>query len=413
MKYIKKFEEHRHDLEHEIDGVVVKVNQFQLQEKLGTTSRAPKWAIAFKYPPEEVVTKLLDIQVSVGRTGRVTPFAVMEPVTVAGSTVTHATLHNAEEVERKGVLIGDTVVIRKAGDVIPEVLSAVVERRTGQEKRFLMPSKCPDCGSKLVQQTKGDVDLRCPNSQSCPAQLRERLFYIGSRAALDINILGSEAANALLSAKILSDESELFDLTKEKLITSDFFVRKDGSPGANVEKLLLALTEAKTRPLWRIIVALSIRHVGPTAAQALANNFKSIEAIQKASFEQLAEVEGVGDVIADSIIDWFKVEWHKKIVKSWQSAGVVMELIAGKKEAQTLSGLTFVVTGSLQSFTRDGINETIVAHGGKSASSVSKNTDYVLVGSDPGSKLKKAEELGITIIDEAKFKELLAGHLIN
>jgi DNA ligase (NAD+) len=408
-KYIANFAEHRHDLEHEIDGVVIKVDQTDLQKKLGVTSRAPKWAIAFKYPPEEVVTKLLDIQVSVGRTGRVTPFAVMEPVLVAGSTVTHATLHNSQEVERKGVLIGDYVVIRKAGDVIPEVLSAVVEKRTGKEINFVMPSNCPDCGTKLVEQSEGDVDLRCPNAQSCPAQLRERLYYIGSRAALDIDVLGYEAANALLDAKIINDESELFDLNQKMLMTSSFFTKKDGSAGANVQKLLDALEIAKSRPLWRVIVSLSIRHVGPTAAQALANHFKSIDAITKASSAELSEVDGVGGVIADSIVEWFKVDWHKQIVKRWAKAGVAMELVTTDEFPQTLAGLTFVVTGSLESFSRDGINEVILAHGGKSSSSVSKKTDYVLVGSEPGSKAKKAEELGVSIIDEAKFKELLAG----
>ena len=409
LKYISNFEKHRHDLEHEIDGVVIKVDQFNLQRQLGVTSRAPKWAIAYKYPPEEVVTKLLDIQVSVGRTGRVTPFAIMEPVTVAGSTVTHATLHNSQEVERKAILIGDTVVIRKAGDVIPEVLSAVTERRTGNEKKFIMPSKCPDCGSKLIEQSQGDVDLRCPNAQSCPAQLRERIFYIGSRAAMDIDILGYEAANALLDAKIIKDESDLFDLNREKLIKADFFVKKDGTPAANVEKLLAALEEAKSQPLWRVIVSLSIRHVGPTAAQALANRFKSISEIKRASLETLAEVDGVGSVIAESIIEWFAVDWHNAIVQKWAKAGVSMKLVEGESVPQTLAGLTFVVTGGLETFSRDGINEVITAHGGKASSSVSKKTDYVLAGNDPGSKLAKAQELGVAIIDEAKFKELLAG----
>ncbi|MFM8921385.1 MAG: NAD-dependent DNA ligase LigA [Candidatus Nanopelagicaceae bacterium] len=409
LKFIDKFQKLRHELEHEIDGVVIKVDQIELQKKLGVTSRAPKWAIAYKYPPEEVVTKLLDIKVSVGRTGRVTPFAVMEPVVVAGSTVTHATLHNSQEVERKGVLIGDYVVVRKAGDVIPEVLSAVTERRTGKEFAFVMPKRCPDCDNELIEQSVGDVDLRCPNAQSCPAQLRERLYYIGSRAALDIDVLGYEAANALLEAKIIQDESELFDLTESSLIESNFFKKKDGSAGANVQKLLDALEVAKSRPLWRVIVSLSIRHVGPTAAQALANQFKSIEAISKASAEELSQVDGVGQVIADSIVDWFAVKWHLAIVDRWAKAGVTMKLQESQSAAQTLAGLTFVVTGGLQSFSRDGINEVITAHGGKSSSSVSKKTDYLLVGSDPGSKLGKAQELGVTIIDEAKFKELLAG----
>ena len=407
--FIQYYADHRHDVEHEIDGVVIKVDSLVHQKQLGFTSRAPKWAIAFKYPPEEVTTKLLDIKVSVGRTGRVTPFAFMEPVKVAGSTVTNATLHNAEEIVRKGVLIGDTVVIRKAGDVIPEVLGPILERRTGKETAFVMPTKCPECGSQLRAMSDGDVDIRCPNTQSCPAQLRERIYYIGSRAALDIDVLGYEAAVALLDAKIIKDESDLFDLTAAKLVTSEFFTKKDGTPAANVEKLLAALEDAKRRPLWRTLVALSIRHVGPTAAQGLSTALGSIEAISQASADQLAAVDGVGQVIADSIVEWFSVDWHRAIINKWSAAGVRMVNEPTQSLPQTLAGLTFVVTGGLESFTRDGISETIVAHGGKASSSVSKKTDYVLAGSDPGSKLAKAQELGVPVIDEAKFKELLAG----
>ena len=408
-KFIEFYEEHRHDVEHEIDGVVIKVDSISEQERLGFTSRAPKWAIAFKYPPEEVTTKLLDIKVSIGRTGRVTPFAFMEPVKVAGSTVTNATLHNAEEIVRKGVLIGDVVVIRKAGDVIPEVLGPVIERRTGNEKAFVMPTKCPECGSTLRAMSEGDVDIRCPNTQKCPAQLRERIYYIGSRAALDIDVLGYEAAVALLDAKIIVDESDLFDLTPEKLSTSEFFTKKDGTAGANVAKLIKALEEAKTRPLWRTIVALSIRHVGPTAAQALSNHFASIEKIAQATAQELADIDGVGATIAQSIVEWFDLDWHRQIIKKWANAGVTVVAQEITQLPQTLAGLTFVVTGGLESFTRDGISETIAAHGGKASSSVSKKTDYVLAGSDPGSKLAKAVELGVPVIDEASFKQLLQG----
>ena len=408
-KFIEFYEEHRHDVEHEIDGVVIKVDSISEQERLGFTSRAPKWAIAFKYPPEEVTTKLLDIKVSIGRTGRVTPFAFMEPVKVAGSTVTNATLHNAEEIVRKGVLIGDVVVIRKAGDVIPEVLGPVIERRTGNEKAFVMPTKCPECGSTLRAMSEGDVDIRCPNTQQCPAQLRERIYYIGSRAALDIDVLGYEAAVALLDAKIIVDESDLFDLTPEKLSTSEFFTKKDGTAGANVAKLIKALEEAKTRPLWRTIVALSIRHVGPTAAQALSNHFASIEKIAQATAQELADIDGVGATIAQSIVEWFDLDWHRQIIKKWANAGVTVIAQEITQLPQTLAGLTFVVTGGLESFTRDGISETIAAHGGKASSSVSKKTDYVLAGSDPGSKLAKALELGVPVIDEASFKQLLQG----
>jgi DNA ligase (NAD+) len=409
LAFIENYNIHRHDVEHEIDGVVIKVDNFAEQKKLGFTSRAPKWAIAYKYPPEEVTTKLLDIKVSVGRTGRVTPFAFMEPVKVAGSTVTNATLHNQEEIERKGVLIGDTVIIRKAGDVIPEVLGPVLDKRTGKEKAFVMPTHCPECATELRAITEGDVDIRCPNTRSCPAQLRERIYYIGSRAALDIDVLGYEAAVALLADKIIVDEADIFSLTEEKLMKSAFFTKKDGGKGKNLEKLLEALESAKNRPLWRTIVALSIRHVGPTAAQALASNLGSMDAISKASVETLSEIDGLGDVIAQSVVEWFDVDWHQRIIEQWSSAGVRMINEKPADLPQTLAGLTFVVTGGLEGFTRDSIAETITAHGGKASSSVSKKTDYVLVGSDPGSKMGKAQELGVTIIDEARFLELLAG----
>lgn len=408
-KFIQFYADHRHDVEHEIDGVVIKVDSLSQQQQLGFTSRAPKWAIAYKYPPEEVTTVLLDIKVSVGRTGRVTPFAYMEPVKVAGSTVTNATLHNAEEIVRKGVLIGDTIVIRKAGDVIPEVLGPVLEKRKGSERAFVMPTQCPECGSELRAMSQGDVDIRCPNTQSCPAQLRERIYYIGSRAALDIDVLGYEAASALLDAKIIKDESDLFNLTAAALVTSDFFVKKDGKPAANVDKLLAALDEAKTRPLWRTLVALSIRHVGPTAAQGLAAALGSVKAISEATAQELADIDGVGEIIAESIIEWFAVGWHQEIISKWEKAGVCMVNTQGDQLPQTLAGLTFVVTGGLDSFSRDGISETIAAHGGKASSSVSKKTDYLLAGRDPGSKLAKAKELGVPVIDEARFKELLAG----
>ena len=409
LDFIENYNLHRHDVEHEIDGVVIKVDAIAEQKKLGFTSRAPKWAIAYKYPPEEVTTKLLDIKVSVGRTGRVTPFAFMEPVKVAGSTVTNATLHNQEEIERKGVLIGDTVIIRKAGDVIPEVLGPVLDRRTGKEKAFVMPTQCPECASDLRAITEGDVDIRCPNTRSCPAQLRERIYYIGSRAALDIDVLGYEAAVALLQDAIIVDEADIFSLTESELMKSSFFTKKDGGKGKNLEKLLEALEDAKNRPLWRTIVALSIRHVGPTAAQALATNFGSMDAISKASVAELADIDGLGDVIAQSVVEWFEIDWHRNIIKKWSDAGVAMVNATGAAKPQTLAGLTFVVTGGLEGFTRDSIAETITAYGGKPSSSVSKKTDYVLVGSDPGSKLAKAQELGVTIIDEARFLELLAG----
>jgi DNA ligase (NAD+) len=409
IDFIAQYEKHRHDVEHEIDGVVIKVNEIAVQIELGFTSRAPKWAIAFKYPPEEVTTKLLDIKVSVGRTGRVTPFAFMEPVKVAGSTVTNATLHNQAEIIRKGILIGDTVLIRKAGDVIPEVLGPVIEKRSGKEKAFVMPTTCPDCGSKLRAITEGDVDIRCPNNQSCPAQLVERLFYIGSRSALDIDVLGYEAAAALLADGLVKDEGDLFSLTEKELAKSQFFLKKDGTLGAISDRFIIGLQTAKTRPLWRVLVALSIRHVGPTSAQALANKFGSIEGIRNASTDELANVEGVGAVIADSISEWFSETWHQKIIEKWEKSGVVLVDQQPKNNLkQTLTGLTIVVTGSLVDFTRDGAAEAITLRGGKSSSSVSSKTDFVVAGDAAGSKLQKAEELGVPVLDEAGFKSLLA-----
>ena len=407
LAFIDQYEKNRHNVEHEIDGVVIKVNEIDAQNNLGFTSRAPKWAIAYKYPPEEVSTKLLDIKVSVGRTGRVTPFAYMEPVKVAGSTVTNATLHNAQEIVRKGILIGDTVLIRKAGDVIPEVLAPVIEKRTGAERAFVMPSKCPDCGSKLRAMSEGDVDIRCPNSQSCPAQVVERLFYIGSRSALDIDVLGYEAAAALLADKLVTDEGDLFSLTLKDLSKSDFFTKKDGSISVIADRFIAGLELAKSRPLWRVLVALSIRHVGPTSAQALANKFGSIANIQKASADELANIDGVGGVIAEAIVEWFDIDWHKQIIKKWEKAGVALVDAPKEKIPQTLAGLTIVATGSLSGFTRDEITEAITSRGGKAAASVSSKTDFVVAGDSAGSKLDKATELGITILDEAGFKKLL------
>ncbi|MGH3544117.1 MAG: NAD-dependent DNA ligase LigA, partial [Mycobacterium sp.] len=400
--------EHRHDVIHEIDGVVVKVDEIALQRRLGSTSRAPRWAVAYKYPPEEAQTKLLDIRVNVGRTGRVTPFAYMTPVKIAGSTVGLATLHNASEVKRKGVLIGDTVMIRKAGDVIPEVLGPVVDLRDGSEREFVMPTTCPECGTSLAPAKEGDADIRCPNARTCPAQLRERVFYVASRSALDIEVLGYEAAIALLQAGAITDEGDLFALTEDALLRTELFKTKSGALSANGKRLLANLEAAKTQPLWRVLVALSIRHVGPTAARALATEFGSLDAIMSASTEQLAEVEGVGPTIAAAVTEWFSVDWHRAIVDKWRAAGVRM---ADKRDAsvpRTLEGLTIVVTGSLIGFSRDDAKEAIVARGGKAAGSVSKKTAYVVAGDSPGSKYDKAVELGVPILDEDGFRRLLA-----
>jgi DNA ligase (NAD+) len=400
--------EHRYDIAHEIDGVVVKVDDVALQRRLGTTSRAPRWAVAYKYPPQEAQTKLLDIRVNVGRTGRVTPFAFMTPVKVAGSTVGLATLHNAAEVQRKGVLIGDTVMIRKAGDVIPEVLGPVVDLRDGSEREFVMPTTCPECGTPLAPAKEGDADIRCPNARSCPAQLRERVFHVAGRGALDIEGLGYEAAIALLKAGVIADEGDLFTLTEDDLLRTDLFRTKAGSLSANGKRLLDNLDKAKKVALWRVLVALSIRHVGPTAARALATEFSSLEAIMSASTEQLAAVEGVGPTIAAALTEWFTVDWHRAIVDKWRDAGVRMADERDASVPRTLEGRTVVVTGSLAGFSRDDAKEAIVARGGKAAGSVSKKTDYVVAGDSPGSKYDKAVELGVPVLDEDGFRRLLA-----
>ncbi len=400
--------EHRYDVEHEIDGVVVKVDDFALQRRLGATSRAPRWAVAYKYPPQEAQTKLLDIRVNVGRTGRVTPFAFMTPVKVAGSTVGLATLHNAGEVKRKGVLIGDTVMIRKAGDVIPEVLGPVVDLRDGTEREFVMPTTCPECGTPLAPAKEGDADIRCPNARSCPAQLRERVFHVAGRGALDIEGLGYEAAIALLKAEVIADEGDLFTLTEDDLLRTDLFRTKAGALSANGKRLLANLDKAKAAPLWRVLVALSIRHVGPTAARALATAFGDLDAIVSASTEQLAAVEGVGPTIAAAVTEWFTVDWHRAIVDKWRAAGVRMADERDSSVPRTLAGLTMVVTGSLTGFSRDEAKEAIIARGGKASASVSKKTDYVVAGDSPGSKYDKAIELGVPILDEDGFRRLLA-----
>ena len=494
--FIARYADHRHDLLHEIDGIVFKVDSRALQDRMGHTSRVPRWATAYKYPPEEVRTRLLDIDVQVGRTGRVTPFGIMEPVRVAGSTVSRATLHNPTEVARKGVRIGDLVVLRKAGDVIPEIVAPVLEVRDGSERVFVMPNACPSCGTALAPAKEGDVDLRCPNTRSCPAQLTERVAHIGSRGALDVEGLGDEAATALTQpdagraqalaalaagrvleterariripakelralhpsarveaaerlleargvgaqAPVLTGEAGLFDLTVEDLrdvmvwrevtrkgeptgdwrLTRFFWsketydaagaVKRPTAPGKNATSMLDQLVTARTRPLWRILVALSVRHVGPTAARALAARFGSMEALSAATLEELSEVDGVGPAIAASWTDWLAVDWHREVLRQWEAAGVrtADDVPAGAGAAQTLAGLTVVVTGTLSRFTRDGAKEAIISRGGKASGSVSRRTSYVVVGENAGSKEAKARDLGLSILDEEGFERLLA-----
>lgn len=429
--YIEHVGEHRHTIVgYEIDGVVVKVDDVQLQRRLGSTSRAPRWAIAYKYPPEEVNARLLSIEVNVGRTGRVTPYGVMEPTRVAGSTVENATLHNAHEVRRKDVRPGDTVVLRKAGDVIPEIVGPVLALRPEGAAEWVMPTECPACGTPLAQQKEGDKDLRCPNHEKCPAQVRERVFHVAGRGAFDIEGLGYEAAAALLDAGAIANEGDLFDLDEAALLTAPLFTRaprkdEDGPQlSANGVRLLAHLHERKDGvPLWRVLVALSIRHVGPTAARALATQFGSMAAIREADEETLANTDGVGPTIAASVREWFhgsstgdaetdevgdNAGWHNAIVDAWAAAGVTMADERDESTPRTLEGLTIVVTGSLEAYTRDSVKEAIIVRGGKASGSVSKKTDYVVVGDNAGSKADKAEQLGLTILDEAGFERLLA-----
>jgi DNA ligase (NAD+) len=422
--YIDDAGERRHSIvPYEIDGVVVKVDSVALQRRLGSTSRAPRWAIAFKYPPEEVNARLLSIEVNTGRTGRVTPFGVMEPTRVAGSTVERATLHNAHEVKRKDVRPGDTVILRKAGDVIPEIVGPVLALRPEGLAEWVMPTRCPSCGTALAQQKEGDKDLRCPNHRACPSQVLDRVFHVAGRGAFDIEGLGSEAAYELLRAGVIENEGDVFDLTRDKLLTTELFTRAakraeadaavDGRVlSANGERLLANLADAKEVPLWRVLVALSIRHVGPTAARALATEFGSMAAVRAAGEEQLAAAEGVGPTIAEAVREWFdgpESDWHVAIVEKWTAAGVTMEDERDASVARTLEGLTVVVTGSLEAFSRDSAKEAIISRGGKAAGSVSKNTDYVVVGENAGSKADKAEQLGVPVLDEAGFVVLLEG----
>ena len=418
QEFIDYYGEHRHDVEHEIDGVVVKVDDVTLQRRLGSTSRAPRWAIAFKYPPEEVNTKLIKITVNVGRTGRVTPFGQMEPVRVAGSTVEFATLHNASEVRRKDVREGDTVVLRKAGDVIPEIVGPVVGLRAKGLPEWQMPTHCPDCATRLAPAREGDADIRCPNTRSCPAQLRERVFHVAGRGAFDIEVLGYEAAVALLDAKVVGDEGDLFSIDDATLRTVPLFTRapKKGEGdepmlSANGQRMLDNLGRAKQQPLWRVLVGLSIRHVGPTAARALAESFGAMARIRELAeagqAAELAAVDGVGPTIADSIVEWFAVDWHREIVDKWAAAGVTMEDERDESVPRTLEGLSIVVTGSLDGWSRDQAKEAILARGGKASSSVSKNSAFVVVGDAPGSKYDKAVSLKVPILNEKGFATLL------
>lgn len=520
IEMIEYYEQHRYDIEHALDGIVVKVDDLALQRRLGATSRAPRWAIAYKYPPEEVNTELLNIIVQVGRTGRVTPVAILKPVYVAGSTVSRTTLHNAYEVKRKGILIGDTVVVRKAGDVIPELVGPVTARRKGREdelREFVMPTHCPSCGTLLRPMKEGDKDLRCPNAESCPAQLTERIINLASRKAFDIEHLGEASAVALTNPEedrpdsveayapgirelvvalgdepepyvapeglglpepqqpVLSSEAGVFALTahdlkdvqvwreapiievrehvdeagkthktrrriggsglwhqvpafwtnpvkqgKDKPVPSDAVVvgvqERNGravyvGPAENTRKMLAEIDKAKHTDLDRVLVALSIRRLGPPTARLIAQRFGTLEAVAHASVEDLTQISGIGVEIAESVVDWFAKarepgDFRGRVLEAWRQAGVRMEA-EHSDLPQTLAGTTVVVTGSLEGYSRDSAKEAIVERGGKASGTVSGKTDWVVVGANPGSKAAKAEALGVPMIDERQFGELL------
>lgn len=445
IEQVLHWADHRHDATHEMDGLVIKVDDIAAQQRLGSTSRAPRWAIAYKYPPEEASTTLRNIRVGIGRTGRATPFAVMDPTYVAGSTVSMATLHNPTEAHRKGVKLGDRIMIRKAGEVIPEVLGPIEDARSGDEREFIFSSVCPQCGSALAPSKEGDADWRCPNTRSCPGQLHTRLSYLAGRGAFDIEALGEKAAYDLIYSEVLTNESELFSLTEADLLRTEAYTRRAGAGDVDALRsddgtrvlnkagatLLEHLQRARSVALWRIIVALSIRHVGPTAAKALAKHFGSLDAIERASVEDMAAIDGVGSVIAKSIQRWFTVDWHREIVQRWEESGVQLnpdpaEAAAaapgaagaegaagasssdgGAVDPELLAGLTIVVTGSLENFDRTGAKEAIEARGGKSTGSVSKNTNFLVAGEKAGSKLTKAHDLGVRVLDESEFQTLL------
>lgn len=401
--FCEQIEAQRHSLGYEIDGVVVKVDDLRQRAEMGATSRAPRWAIAYKFPPEERTTVLRDIMVSIGRTGRATPFAQLEPVFVGGVTVAQATLHNEDDVKRKDVRRGDTVIVRRAGDVIPEVVGPVLARRPPNAKRWKFPTKCPVCGQPLVR-VEGEANHHCVNVD-CPAQRVQRLVHWASRGALDIEGLGEERVRQFVEAGLLQDAADIYGLTVERLVP----LERIGERSAQL--LVGAIEDSKQRPLWRVLVGLGINHVGPTAARALARAFADLGSIMQASEDELVAVEGVGPTIAQSIGTWFSIDRNQRLVDLLREAGVNFEgeRVPQVPEAEaTLAGLTFVLTGTLERRTRDESAAQIEARGGKVTASVSKKTSYVVVGDSPGSKLAKAEQLGVPILDEAAFERLLA-----
>lgn len=397
FEYCERWQERRHHIDYEIDGVVVKVDQINLQEELGATSKAPRWAIAYKFPPEERTTLLKEIAVHTGRTGRVTPFAVLEPVYVGGVTVSTATLHNEDETARKDVREGDTVVVRRAGDVIPEVVGPILAKRPKSARPWKFPKRCPSCGTKLVRR-EGEADWRCPNKRGCPSQGVEWLFHYASRNAMDIDHLGYKTGLALMERGWVQDPADLYAVTADRLAQLPNFKEK------SINNLLSAIDASRKRPLWRLLVGLNIPHVGSHVAQVLARHFGDMSRLRKASIDELVAVDEIGPEIAQSVHEWFRDEENQKLLNKLRKAGVNMkETQLAARTRGPLSGKSIVLTGGLATMTRAAATRAAQTAGARVASSVSKRTDFVVAGSDPGSKYDKAKTLGVEVIDEETF----------
>ena len=400
IDYCKEWEEKRFSLPYNIDGMVVKVNSLSLQEKLGTTTKSPRWVVAYKFPAEQVSTIIKDVTVQVGRTGTLTPVAILEPVEISGTIVSRATLHNFDEIKRLGVKIGDRVFVEKGGEIIPKIVKVIPEARDGDEKDIPVPEKCPVCGSPVIKDT-GEVAIRCPNVR-CPAQVKERIIHFASKNAMDIEGLGEQWVNIFVDKGLLSDYGDIYYLKYEDLINLERMGDK------SVKNLLNAIEDSKNRPLSRLIFALGIRYIGTHASEILAENFSSIDHLAEATFDQLSSIDEIGPVMAESIVEFFKNEENLRVIEKLKKAGVKTSREEKEIEKKdVLSGLTFVITGTLKNYTRDEITDYIKSLGGKVSSSVSKKTDYIICGEEPGSKLQRGKQLGIKIISEEEFEQLV------
>lgn len=399
IKYCDEFEPKRHKLEYAIDGMVVKVNSLAQQKTLGTTAKSPRWMIAYKYPAEKVATKVKDIEVDVGRTGALTPVAIFEPVFVSGTTVSRASLHNFDEVERKDVRIGDTVLIEKAGEIIPQVVEVLKEKRKGTERKLALPSKCPACGAR-VEKTEGEVALRCGNV-FCPAQVKEGIRHFASRAAMDIENLGVAIIDQLVEKGLVKDYADIYYLKYDDIVFLERMADK------SARNLLDGIEKSKSQPLYKFIYGLGIRHIGVSSAEVLAQSFNSIDAIKKASLNELTSITGIGNVAGQSVYEFFRSKEAQHVLDKLKQADVKMEETKRPASKGKFSGMTFVVTGTLKGYSRQEAHDVIRSKGGVVSESVSKGTTYLVVGESPGSKFEKAKKLGVRIIDEEEFRRLI------